>query len=461
MDNWGTHGASVADLALELLAGRDPATLPHEARLPNSYRVDARQLEKWGLAEKDLPRGTSIEFKQLTFWERYQREATIAVVAFVLQSGAIGLLLVQVRRRRVAEISLKESEDRMALAAASTNVGFWRVDSPGGLWVTEHCRFMFGLSADTKLTWKTLRAIVHPEDRRTFDALSTFRSRDSETESEFRINMPGGDVKWLVCRGHRTRNEHGRPAISGIFADITARKSAELKSEVQRKDIAHLMRVAVLGELSGAIAHELSQPLAAILANAQAAQVMLSAEPCEIGEVAQVLNDIVDEDYRAGQVVHRLRHLLKRGEHQSVSIKMNDLIRSTLALLHSELVNRRVRVLSELHPELPSITGDPVQLQQVLINLMMNAIDAMASTQPGNRVLCIRTSSSSELVEIVVSDRGGGITQAELPKLFEPFFTTKDQGLGLGLSICSTIIGAHGGRMSSRKFRNRRRRGDG
>ena len=450
MDNMGTQGAAVAKVALQVLAGKDPATMPDETRLPNSYRVDATHLATWGFAEKDLPRGTSIEFDEPSFWHRYRTEASVALVAFVMQSGAIGLLLVQVRRRRAAEISLQESEDRIALAAASTNVGFWRMDSTTDrFWATDHCRSMFGISVDTELTWKNLRTIVHPEDHRMFDALSTHRRRDSEIDNEFRISLPGGDVKWLACRGRSTWNDYGKhTATIGIFVDITARKSAELEAELQRKEIAHLMRVAALGELSGAIAHELSQPLAAILANAQAAQVMLSDAPRGTEEILQVLNDIVEEDYRAGQVVHRLRRLLTKGEHQSVSIKLNDLIRSTLALLHAELVNRKVQVFSDLHPELPSITGDPVQLQQVLLNLVMNGVDAMASTNPSNRVLCIRTRSSYEHAEVVVSDRGPGIAPAVLPKLFEPFFTTKDRGLGLGLSICSTIIGAHGGRIS-------------
>ena len=416
----------------------------------NPLRSEANHIADVGGYVDNLGRGTSIEFDEPSFWHRYRTEASVALVAFVMQSGAIGLLLVQVRRRRAAEISLQESEDRIALAAASTNVGFWRMDSTTDrFWATDHCRSMFGISVDTELTWKNLRTIVHPEDHRTFDALSTHRRRDSEIESEFRISLPGGDVKWLACRGRSIWNDYGKhTATIGIFVDITARKSAELEAELQRKEIAHLMRVAALGELSGAIAHELSQPLAAILANAQAAQVMLSDDTRETEEILQVLNDIVEEDCRAGQVVHRLRRLLTKGEHQSVSIKLNDLIRSTLALLHAELVNRKVQVFSDLHPDLPSITGDPVQLQQVLLNLVMNGVDAMASTNPSNRVLCIRTRSSCEHAEVVVSDRGPGIAPAVLPKLFEPFFTTKDRGLGLGLSICSTIIGAHGGRIS-------------
>jgi len=418
--------------------------------LHHLYRVDASQPAKWGFAERDLPRGTSIESEEPSFWHRYRTEATVALVAFVMQSGAIGLLLVQVRRRCAAEISLQESEDRIALAAASTNVGFWRMDSAtDSFWATDHCRSMFGISVDTELTWNNLRTIVHPEDHQTFDGLSTHPRRDSEIENEFRICPPGRGVKWLAGRGRSTWSDHGKhTATIGTFADITARKSADLEAELQRKEIAHLMRVAALGELSGAIAHELSQPLAAILANAQAAQIMLSDEPREIEEILQVLNDIVEEDYRAGQVVHRLRRLLTKGEHQSVSIKLNDLIRSTLALLHAELVNRKVQVFSDLHPELPSITGDPVQLQQVLLNLVMNGVDAMASTNPSNRVLCIRTRPSYDHAEVVVSDRGPGIAPTVLPKLFEPFFTTKDRGLGLGLSICSTIVGAHGGRIS-------------
>jgi C4-dicarboxylate-specific signal transduction histidine kinase len=339
----------------------------------------------------------------------------------------------------------------MAFAAASTNIGLWRMDlETGRLWATDHCRSMFGIPPGAPLTLDAFCRAIHHEDRHAFGEWLQSASRSGLPRGEFRIELPGRDVRWYVGRGRMVSDEQGKPLqINGIFADVTARKSAEAEAELQQEEIAHLMRVAALGELSGGIAHELSQPLAAILANAQAAQSILARGTHDQEIITQILEDIVEEDRRAGQVIHRLRRLLKKGEHQSTLLNLNDLIQSTLALMHSELVNRKIKVNIDLNPELPLVSGDSVQLQQVLLNLMMNAMEAMSSTAATARRLSISTRWTREgYVEVLVTDRGRGIAPEEQRRLFQPFFTTKERGLGLGLSICSTIVTSHGGRLS-------------
>jgi C4-dicarboxylate-specific signal transduction histidine kinase len=451
MGSFSAQGTAVADLALDVLAGKDPTTLPHETRLPATNRIDARQLERWGLSETELPRGSVVEFRQPTIWDQYGTVILAAVLAFIAQTGIIAFILLQMRKRREAERSLKESEDRMAFAAASTNIGLWRMElATGRLWATDHCRSMFGIALDAPLTWDAFLTAIHPEDRQAFGEWLQFAGASGLPRSEVRVAVPRQELRWYVCRGRMVFDDQGQPLqISGIFADVTSRKVAEAEAENQQEEIAHLMRVAALGELSGGIAHELSQPLAAILANAQAAQSMLSGTTHDKEVIAQILEDIVDEDRRAGQVIHRLRRLLKKGEHQSGLLNLNDLTQSTLALLHSELVNRKIKVNLDLKPELPLISGDSVQLQQVLLNLMMNAMEAMTSTAAIVRRLSIATRVTAEgYVEVAVSDRGRGIAPEEQRRLFQPFFTTKERGLGLGLSICSTIVTSHGGRLS-------------
>jgi C4-dicarboxylate-specific signal transduction histidine kinase len=245
-------------------------------------------------------------------------------------------------------------------------------------------------------------------------------------------------------------DETGTPLrVSGVFADVTARKTAEAEAELQRNEITHLMRVAALGELSGGIAHELSQPLAAILANAQAAQALVGAGRWDKEMITQILEDIVEEDRRAGQVIHRLRRLLKKGERQSALLNLNELVHATLGLLHSELLDRRIALKVDLHSELPLVSGDTIQLQQVLLNLMMNSMEAMTSTALAERKLCVATQVTREgYVEVILSDRGCGFTTDQLRRIFQPFFTTKQHGLGLGLAICSTIVTSHGGRLT-------------
>jgi len=242
--------------------------------------------------------------------------------------------------------------------------------------------------------------------------------------------------------------EHADGGAVVTRSDVTARRQAQLEIEEQRREVSHLARVAVLGELSGALAHELSQPLAAILANADAARRLLVRRPGEVEEVREILREIISEDQRAGQVIHRLRALLKRGETRLQPVDTSALVREVLELAHAELITRRVTATAVVDPRLPLILGDRVQLQQVLLNLILNACEAMNTTPAADRTLglAVRASTSGG-VQISVSDRGTGIPHALADRLFEPFVTTKREGLGLGLSISRAIVTSHGGRI--------------
>jgi C4-dicarboxylate-specific signal transduction histidine kinase len=213
--------------------------------------------------------------------------------------------------------------------------------------------------------------------------------------------------------------------------------------------MAHLSRVSTLGELSGSIAHELNLPLSAILCNAQAAQRMLANGQADLAEVREILDDIVTEDKRAGEVIHRLRQWLKKGEVQQHSVQINEVVEDVLKLIRSDLVNQKVTVNCELARHLPDVTGDPVQLQQVLLNLVVNACDAMVECSTPERRLLIRTrtENGSSAVLVSVTDRGSSIPEEKMEQIFEPFFTTKAKGMGLGLSVCRTIIAAHRGKL--------------
>jgi len=234
--------------------------------------------------------------------------------------------------------------------------------------------------------------------------------------------------------------------VLSVIVDITARREAESEARRHRDELAHVTRVTTLSELSGSLAHELNQPLAIILANAQAAQRLLTQSPPDLAEVKDILTDIVDEDRRAGEVIRRLRALLKRGETKMLPVSFNEIATEVLHLTHADLIGRGVSVLRSFAQELPLVAGDRVQLQQVLLNLVLNAADAMAANPAGSRQIHVFTSVEGDVARLSVRDVGGGLPE-DIEQLFQPFYTTKQHGLGMGLAICRSIVSAHSGRL--------------
>lgn len=224
---------------------------------------------------------------------------------------------------------------------------------------------------------------------------------------------------------------------------------AELeRTRQQQAEMAHLSRVSMLGELSGSLAHELNQPLTAILSNAQAARRFLAQDHADLNEVREILNDIVQEDQRAGEVIRRLRVLFKKREPQYLPLDLNEVVQESIKLTRSDMLNQGVTARTELTPDLPGVRGDRVQLQQVILNLIMNAADAMRDTRVDERRFVVRTElDGGESVRLSLADCGHGVPAEQLEEIFQPFFTTKATGLGLGLSICRTIISTHGGKL--------------
>jgi PAS domain S-box-containing protein len=263
---------------------------------------------------------------------------------------------------------------------------------------------------------------------------------------EFSRDSPDGSL-WYEIAIERLRRPEGGAVITR--ADITAHKQAITQAREQRLQLAHLGRAAVLGELSGAFAHELAQPLTSILGNAEAALELLPRDTPGLREIQDMLRDIIKDDVRAAEVIQRLRSMLARGEIQRRPVDLNQVVRDVLALARSDLITRNVTVVTQLESQAALVLADPVQLQQVLLNLIVNACEAMSAVPPGDRRLTIVTRPADEgrAIECTVADHGCGIRRDDLERIFEPFVTTKKQGLGLGLAICRSIIEAHGGRL--------------
>jgi signal transduction histidine kinase len=345
---------------------------------------------------------------------------------------------------------LNLTEERMNLAVDSAQLALWDWDIVNDrVWMTDEGRKFFGFGPDQPIDYATLAGCVHPEDRAARavaikQALSTGGSYDIE----YRVLLPGGSVRWIAARGRSPGNaaNNGSPRLLGISMDITQQKQAAAEAQQQREELAHLSRVATVSALSGSLAHELNQPLASILSNAQAARRFMSQHPPDLLEVRAILQDIVSESRRAGEIIHRLRFMLRRGEAALQAVNVSENLAELLRLLSSDLDARRVSVSNLTTSDLPLIMADRVQLQQVLLNLIVNACDAMQSNPPEDRKLTLTTSIVQNELRIGVLDCGVGLPD-DVETLFRPFHTTKDDGLGVGLSICRTIVTAHRGRL--------------
>lgn len=354
-------------------------------------------------------------------------------------------------RLRTTEAELRESEQRLTLAADAARLGIWIRDlGQDEIWASGQWRALFGFTPSQRLTLAQVLQRVHPADRRMVS--QTFgqpRCEAGASEAAFRIELPDGELRWIVSLERVEFDAAGQPIlIRGVSRDITVSKQAELEIEQKRMEVMHLARAAMLGELSGALAHELNQPLTAILSNAQAAQRFLAHDEVDFDELHAILQDIVDEDKRAGEVIRRLRQLFAKGETLSERVDVNALVLEVFHLLRKDLTNQAVTFQMDLAPELPAAKADRVQLEQVLINLVTNACDAMQSLATPLRLIVVRTAvGADQSILVSVIDQGSGVPAGDLEQVFQSFYTTKERGMGLGLSICRNIVSANGGRL--------------
>ena len=233
--------------------------------------------------------------------------------------------------------------------------------------------------------------------------------------------------------------------IAILLHEHRRRQFAEVQSRQRMAELAHVNRFTTAGELTASIAHEINQPLGAILTNAETADAILNSPSPDIAELKDIVKDILQDDRRAGEVIRRMRSLLKKAPFELKNLDLNDIVRETVEFLSSLAVGRKVELVSVIKPDALPILGDRIQLQQVILNLVVNGIDAMKDTSTENRIISIRTSRVEKFAELSVSDRGPGISEDKLKEVFEPFFTSKAEGMGMGLSIARTIIEAHHG----------------
>jgi PAS domain S-box-containing protein len=443
-------GHKTAALAFRVLAGERPPTLSPPDPATNPVLINWRALKKWHVSESRIPGEATVRYRDPSLWEQHPRliVATAAVVG--LQSLLIVGLILQRSRRKRAEESLRDSEERMSLAAEAANLGMWVWDVvKDEIWMTDKGRALFGIAPDTRLDYAALVARVHPEDRAARDAaMRRALETQGEYAMEYRVVLSDGQVRWIAGRGRADFGD-GKPLrMRGVSRDCTAQKQADQETLLLRQEIAHVGRVSMMGQLASALAHEINQPLGAILRNAEAAELFMENESPDLDEIRAILSDIRKDDQRAGSVIDRMRALLKRHDLETRPLDVGELVGDVASLARADAAARQVKLDLDVADGLPLVRGDRVHLQQVLLNLILNGMDALNGvSRQDRRVSVTARLDGAQTVEIAVSDTGHGIPADKLAHVFDPFFTTKPNGIGMGLPISRTIIEAHGGRL--------------
>jgi two-component system, LuxR family, sensor kinase FixL len=344
---------------------------------------------------------------------------------------------------------LRAREQELTLAAEAVKLGFWSWEfARNEIWATEQWRTLFGFTTSERLDLNFFLQRLHPDDREmTRQTLLQRAPSNDRYQMQYRVLLPDGRMRWIASHGRIEFSDGSVPLrLRGIAVDITHAKQMDLEVEAQRNDLAHLLRLKSLGELSSGIAHELKQPLTTILSNAQAVE-LLARHPCDLQQIREIAQDIILANRRASDIINGLRALAKKSEFEPLALLANELIHDVLRFMNNDLMARDVRIATELTEHLPAIRGDRVQLQQVLINLILNASDAMSQPADLPHVLTLRSGRAESHVQISVADTGNGIPPGLQERIFEPYHTTKPQGMGLGLSLSRSIVSAHGGRL--------------
>jgi signal transduction histidine kinase len=486
-------GATSARVAIRVLRGEPISNFPPQVLSALTPQYDWRELQRWNISEDRLPPGSVIQFRQPTIWQRYRWQIIGAITVIVLQAVLLAGLLVQTGRRKRVEAALR---DRLGFETLVSGLSATFAELRGAevsRGIDESLRQVGEyLGVDRASIMQTVRgteaiAAVHgwqrpglpspslasghadvpwsverlgrgqfvrfsrlsdlPDDaavdRETFARIGVASSValplvvGGSTMGALTLSLLGREQEWPDDLVQRLK------FVAGIFASALLRGRTEAELEKLRHNLSHVARVTAMAELSASLAHELRQPLTAMLSNAQAARRMLDRGVEDPEDLREILSDIVADNRRASEVIQHVRAFIKKDETHRSRVDLNALVQEVVGLLRNDAITRKVSVEVDLDPGLPLVLVNHVQLQQVLVNLLMNAFDALGTASERRTVVMTRKSGTA--VHLSVKDSGRGIPAADLARIFDPFYTTKSSGLGMGLSIARSLIQAHGG----------------
>src|SRR6266480_2920318 len=387
------------------------------------------------------------------FSTRSAEENALSIQMFLIVMSVPLLFLASViEERGKGEMTLRGREQRMSLAAESANLAFWTINfERKESWMSDKGRAIFNFAPDEALSRELFLSRVHPEDRVSVDeAIERARASSQTFEFEYRLLRPDGQTRWLISRGRYLRNDRDRVnELIGVAIDLTAQVQANLQLRLQREELAHLSRVVLMGELTASLAHELNQPLTAIASNSAAGRRFLALGSPEPEMFDELLADVASDARRAGDIIHGIHHFVRKSESVRRAVNLNEIIREVLRLLHSDLLGRATAVETQLAPNLPPVDANSVQLQQILLNLLMNSLEAMHLTPAEKRRILISTECEADSVVTSVRDYGGGLPKDNPDKIFTHFYSTKPTGMGMGLTIVRSIVESYGGELAA------------
>ena len=446
------EGKAVADIGLRILKGEKPQAIPITPDTKYSYMFDWRQLKRWSIAEERLPPGSIVLFEEFTLWDTYRYQIISSFVLLALLLLIISRLIIQKRTLHTAKYELLLAKEKYRTVADHTyDWEYWQTPDYVMQYVSPSCkRICDYTAAELKNNPALIESIILPQDqwiwaKHTCGDQNTGKSKIIS----FRILRPDGEVRWIehVCQPvfDQQLNYQG---IRASNRDISEREFYKAQTHQLESDLAHMDRLVSLNTLTSAIAHEINQPLAAMRSYAQAAIRFLNADTPDYEIISKALHGIVDDNKRAAAVINRLRGLVKKGKVQREFLEVNSVINDVVSLFGSEIILKNISINYNLQPKGSMVFFDLIQLQQVIINLLTNAFDAIESLPVDGRTITISTAIKNENSTIVtISDSGNGIRPELMETIFDPFQTTKPKGIGIGLSICKSILEAHDGKI--------------